>query len=172
MCVSGGSTSKPSAIEVTAEMEKEVMTLDDEETFGNFYKTISPATLQDSAVILTEDDLSQIQSDTPTSVNSSVSTTTDDLKLFSESLRLILWLFTIMKRPNETSIKHDNDYNIHWICSGSLPPSQNTSEQFDQPEGTRAPGTLCGPWLPAMTSGRCTPNRGLMWPRWSPRGSK
>lgn len=71
MCASGGSTTKPSTIEVTAEMEKEVMTLDDEETFGNFYKTISPSTLQDSAVILTEDDLSQIQSNTPTSVNSS-----------------------------------------------------------------------------------------------------
>lgn len=69
MCVSGGSTSKPSTIEVTAEMEKEVMTLDDEETFGNFYKPISPTTLQDSTVILTEDDLSQIQSNTPTSVN-------------------------------------------------------------------------------------------------------
>lgn len=70
-------------------MEKEVMTLDDEETFGNFYKPISPSTLQDSTVILTEDDLSQIQSNTPTSVNSSVSTT-DDLKLFHESLGLIL----------------------------------------------------------------------------------
>lgn len=77
MCASGGSTSKPSTIEVTAEMEKEVMTLDDEETFGNFYKTISPSTLQESAVILTEDDLSLIQSNTPTSVNSSVSTTAE-----------------------------------------------------------------------------------------------
>lgn len=78
MCASGGSTSKPSTIEVTEEMEKEVMTLDDEETFGNFYKTISPSTSQDSAVVLTEDDLCQIQSSTPTSVNSSVSTTSDD----------------------------------------------------------------------------------------------
>lgn len=77
MCASGGSTSKPSTIEVTEEMEKEVMTLDDEETFGNFYKTISPSTSQVSAVILTEDDLCQIQSSTPTSVHSSTSTTND-----------------------------------------------------------------------------------------------
>lgn len=79
MLVPGGITSKPSTIEVTAEMEKEVMTLDDEETFGNFYKAVSPSTLQDSAVILTEDDLSLIQSNTPTSVNLFV-TTTHDLK--------------------------------------------------------------------------------------------
>lgn len=87
--MSGGSTGKPSTIEVTAEMEKEVMTLDDEETFGNFYKTLSPSTPQDSAVIMTEDDLSQIQSHTPTSVNLSFSAKTDDFKIFSESLRLI-----------------------------------------------------------------------------------
>ncbi|XP_068161262.1 supervillin [Antennarius striatus] len=61
----GVSKSKTSTIEVTAETEKEVMTLDDEETFGNFYKPISPVTLQDSSVILTEEDLSQIQADTP-----------------------------------------------------------------------------------------------------------
>lgn len=69
LCASGGSTSKPSTIEVTAELEKEVMTLDDEETFGNFYKSISPSALQDSALILTEDDLRQIQSNSPTSVD-------------------------------------------------------------------------------------------------------
>ncbi|XP_068614015.1 supervillin-like, partial [Brachionichthys hirsutus] len=61
----GGSKSKTSTIEVTAETEKEVMTLDDEETFGNFYKAISPVSLQDSSLILTEEDLSQIQADTP-----------------------------------------------------------------------------------------------------------
>lgn len=88
LCASGGSTSKPSTIEVTAELEKEVMTLDDEETFGNFYKSISPSALQDSALILTEDDLSQIQSNSPTSVNIAA---TDDLKLFSQSLSLIKW---------------------------------------------------------------------------------
>lgn len=62
---SGVSTSKTSTIEVMAETEKEVMTLDDEETFGNFYKSVSPSTLQDSSVILTEEDLSQIQTNTP-----------------------------------------------------------------------------------------------------------
>ncbi|XP_029977773.1 supervillin isoform X2 [Sphaeramia orbicularis] len=61
----GVSKSKTSTIEVTAETEKEVMTLDDDETFGSFYKPVSPSTLQDSSVILTEEDLSQIQADTP-----------------------------------------------------------------------------------------------------------
>uniref|UniRef100_A0A8C7XLE9 Supervillin d n=1 Tax=Oryzias sinensis TaxID=183150 RepID=A0A8C7XLE9_9TELE len=54
-----------STIEVTTENEKEVMTLDDEETFGNFYKPVSPSTLLDSSVILTEEDLSQVQATTP-----------------------------------------------------------------------------------------------------------
>lgn len=62
------SSSKTQTIEVTAEAEKEVMTLDDEETFGNFYKSISPSTLQESGVVLTEDDLSQIQTHVPKSV--------------------------------------------------------------------------------------------------------
>lgn len=48
-----------------AETEKEVMTLDDEETFGNFYRSVSPTLLQDSRVVLTEDDLSQIETHTP-----------------------------------------------------------------------------------------------------------
>uniref|UniRef100_A0AAQ4NZ40 Supervillin d n=1 Tax=Gasterosteus aculeatus aculeatus TaxID=481459 RepID=A0AAQ4NZ40_GASAC len=61
----GVSKSKTSTVEVTAETEKEVMTLDDEETFGNFYKSMSPATLQDSGVVLTEEDLSQISADSP-----------------------------------------------------------------------------------------------------------
>ncbi|KAM9837452.1 supervillin-like [Aulostomus maculatus] len=61
----GVSKSKTSTIEVTAETEKEVMTLDDEETFGNFYKSISPSTLQDATVVVTEEDLSQIQANTP-----------------------------------------------------------------------------------------------------------
>lgn len=59
------SKSKTSTIEVTTETEKEVMTLDDDETFGNFYRSVSPSSLQDSSVVLTEDDLSQIQADTP-----------------------------------------------------------------------------------------------------------
>ncbi|XP_032358291.1 supervillin isoform X2 [Etheostoma spectabile] len=61
----GVSKSKTSTVEVTAEMEKEVMTLDDDETFGNFYKSVSPSTLLDSSVVMTEEDLSQIQADTP-----------------------------------------------------------------------------------------------------------
>ncbi|CAJ1081059.1 supervillin isoform X1 [Xyrichtys novacula] len=61
----GVSQSRTSTIEVTAQVEKEVMTLDDEETFGNFYKPVSPSTLQDSSVVLTEEDLSQIQANTP-----------------------------------------------------------------------------------------------------------
>nr|QNQ79867.1 supervillin [Siniperca chuatsi] len=61
----GVSKSNTSTIEVTEETEKEVMTLDDEETFGNFYKSVSTSTLQDSSVVLTEEDLSQIQADTP-----------------------------------------------------------------------------------------------------------
>ncbi|XP_061561650.1 supervillin [Phycodurus eques] len=59
----GVSKNKTSTIEVTAEAEKEVMTLDDDETFGNFYKSISPSALQD--VIVTEEDLSQIHANTP-----------------------------------------------------------------------------------------------------------
>ncbi|TDG98023.1 hypothetical protein EPR50_G00213980 [Perca flavescens] len=61
----GVSNSKTSTIEVTAETEKEVMTLDDDETFGNFYKSVSPSTPLDSSVVMTEEDLSQIQADTP-----------------------------------------------------------------------------------------------------------
>lgn len=64
----GGSSSKTSTIEVMAETEKEVMTLDDEETFGNFYKSVPPSMLQESTVVLTEDDLSRIQTHTPKSV--------------------------------------------------------------------------------------------------------
>uniref|UniRef100_A0A8C9XTC0 Supervillin d n=1 Tax=Sander lucioperca TaxID=283035 RepID=A0A8C9XTC0_SANLU len=56
---------KTSTVEVTAETEKEVMTLDDDETFGNFYKSVSPSTPLDSSVVMTEEDLSQIQADTP-----------------------------------------------------------------------------------------------------------
>ncbi|KAF3704410.1 Supervillin Archvillin p205/p250 [Channa argus] len=60
----GISKSKTSTIEVTAETEKEVMTLDDEETFGNFFKHVSHSTIQDS-VVMSEEDLSHIQADTP-----------------------------------------------------------------------------------------------------------
>ncbi|XP_030610394.1 supervillin [Archocentrus centrarchus] len=61
----GVSKSKTSTIEVTAETEKEVMKLDDEETFGNFYKSVSPSGIQDSGMVMTEEDLSQIPTETP-----------------------------------------------------------------------------------------------------------
>ncbi|XP_029934071.1 LOW QUALITY PROTEIN: supervillin [Myripristis murdjan] len=60
----GVGKSRTSTIEVTAEMEKEVMTLDDEETFGSFYKSVLPSALS-SSVVINEDDLSQIQANTP-----------------------------------------------------------------------------------------------------------
>ncbi|CAN9509238.1 unnamed protein product [Ophioblennius macclurei] len=61
----GVSKSKTSTIEVTAETEKEVMTLDDDETFGNFYKSVPASVLQDSSVTVTEEDLSQIKTNAP-----------------------------------------------------------------------------------------------------------
>lgn len=61
----GVSKSKTSTIEVTAEMEKEVMKLDDEETFGNFYRSVSPSAIQDAGVVVTEEDLSQIPTESP-----------------------------------------------------------------------------------------------------------
>uniref|UniRef100_A0A8C5GNH0 Supervillin-like n=1 Tax=Gouania willdenowi TaxID=441366 RepID=A0A8C5GNH0_GOUWI len=61
----GVSKSRTSTIEVTAETEKEVMTLDDEETFGNFYKSVATSIVQNSSVVVTEDDLSQIQANSP-----------------------------------------------------------------------------------------------------------
>lgn len=68
-CVLGGFESgmcnnKTSTIEVTAELEKEVMKPDDEETFANFYRSVSPSKLE-SSVVLTEEDLSQLEADTP-----------------------------------------------------------------------------------------------------------
>ncbi|XP_036428882.1 supervillin isoform X2 [Colossoma macropomum] len=61
----GVGSSKPSTIEVTEEKEKEVMALDDDETFGRFYKCISPTTLSSSLLLDEEEDFSTIQSDTP-----------------------------------------------------------------------------------------------------------
>lgn len=61
----GGSKNKTSTIEVTTEMEKEVMKPDDEETFGNFYRAVSPSKLQESSVVLTEEDLTELEADTP-----------------------------------------------------------------------------------------------------------
>ncbi|XP_029568562.1 supervillin [Salmo trutta] len=57
--------SRTSTIEVTAETEKEVMTLDDEETFGRFYKPVSPTTRGTVVTALTEEEFSDLQADTP-----------------------------------------------------------------------------------------------------------
>lgn len=56
---------KNSTIEVTEEKEKEVMTLDDDETFGRFYSSLSPTTLSSVLILDEEQDFSIIQSDTP-----------------------------------------------------------------------------------------------------------
>uniref|UniRef100_W5KFR5 Supervillin d n=1 Tax=Astyanax mexicanus TaxID=7994 RepID=W5KFR5_ASTMX len=61
----GSTSSKSSTIEVTEEKEKEVMSLDDEETFGRFYKCVSPTALSSSLLLDEEEDFSAIQSDTP-----------------------------------------------------------------------------------------------------------
>uniref|UniRef100_A0A8C8JV16 HP domain-containing protein n=1 Tax=Oncorhynchus tshawytscha TaxID=74940 RepID=A0A8C8JV16_ONCTS len=57
--------SRTSTIEVTAETEKEVMTLDDEETFGRFYKPVSPTARGAVVTALTEEEFSDLQADTP-----------------------------------------------------------------------------------------------------------
>ncbi|CDQ81484.1 unnamed protein product [Oncorhynchus mykiss] len=57
--------SRTSTIEVTAETEKEVMTLDDEETFGRFYKPVSPTVRGAVVTALTEEEFSDLQADTP-----------------------------------------------------------------------------------------------------------
>ncbi|XP_043109169.1 supervillin isoform X1 [Puntigrus tetrazona] len=56
---------KNSTIEVMEEKEKEVMTLDDEETFGRFYSCLSPTALSSSVLLVEEEDFSIIKSDTP-----------------------------------------------------------------------------------------------------------
>ncbi|XP_057214187.1 supervillin isoform X2 [Triplophysa rosa] len=56
---------KNSTIEVTEEKEKEVMTLDDDETFGRFYSSLSPTTLSSAIILDEEEDFSILQSDTP-----------------------------------------------------------------------------------------------------------
>ncbi|CAL1599462.1 unnamed protein product [Knipowitschia caucasica] len=61
----GVSKSKTSTIEVTTETEKEIMTLDDDETFGNFYKPISPTSRLESGLVMTEEAFSEITAVTP-----------------------------------------------------------------------------------------------------------
>lgn len=67
MCVNvpTGVSSKPSTIEVTEEKEKEVMTLDDDETFQRFFKSMSPTTLSLDLRLDEEEDFSAVQFDSP-----------------------------------------------------------------------------------------------------------
>ncbi|KAG5854813.1 hypothetical protein ANANG_G00041740 [Anguilla anguilla] len=60
-----GTGPRETSIKVTAETVKEVMTLDDEETFGRFYKAVSPTALGPVASIDSVADFSVIQSNTP-----------------------------------------------------------------------------------------------------------
>ncbi|XP_023654454.1 supervillin isoform X1 [Paramormyrops kingsleyae] len=53
------------SIKVTEETVKEVMTLDDEDTFGRFYRTVTPSALSSSSPIDTEQDLSVVESESP-----------------------------------------------------------------------------------------------------------
>ncbi|MCJ8738394.1 hypothetical protein PDJAM_G00035490 [Pangasius djambal] len=60
-----GVSSKPSTIEVTEEKEKEVMTLDDDETFQRFFKSMSPTGLSSNLLLDEEEDFSAVQFDSP-----------------------------------------------------------------------------------------------------------
>ncbi|KAF4085204.1 hypothetical protein AMELA_G00114930 [Ameiurus melas] len=62
---SKGVSSKPSTIEVMEEKEKEVMTLDDDETFQRFFKSMSPTTLSANLLLDEEEDFSALQFDSP-----------------------------------------------------------------------------------------------------------
>ncbi|XP_048869049.1 supervillin-like isoform X2 [Brienomyrus brachyistius] len=53
------------SIKVTEETVKEVMTLDDEDTFGRFYRAVTPSALSSSSPIDTEQDLSVVESESP-----------------------------------------------------------------------------------------------------------
>ncbi|XP_062859265.1 supervillin isoform X2 [Trichomycterus rosablanca] len=61
----GEQSSKSSTVEVTEEQEKEVMTLDDDETFGRFYKPMSPSALTPGVLLAKEEDFSALQFDSP-----------------------------------------------------------------------------------------------------------
>lgn len=56
---------KDATIEVTEEKEKEVMTLDDDETFARFYKSMSPTTLSGSMLLGEEEDFGTLQFESP-----------------------------------------------------------------------------------------------------------
>lgn len=67
MCVNvpPGVSNKPSTIEVMEEKEKEVMTLDDDETFQRFFKSMSPTSLSSDLHLDEEEDFSAVQFDSP-----------------------------------------------------------------------------------------------------------
>lgn len=67
MCVNvlTGESSKPSTIEVMEEKEKEVMILDDDETFQRFFKSMSPTSLSSNLLLDEEEDFSTLQFDSP-----------------------------------------------------------------------------------------------------------
>ncbi|TSK14619.1 Supervillin [Bagarius yarrelli] len=60
-----GVSSKASTIEVTEEKEKEVMTLDDDETFQRFFRPVSQTNLTLDLVLNEEEDFSALQFDSP-----------------------------------------------------------------------------------------------------------
>ncbi|XP_060717013.1 supervillin isoform X1 [Tachysurus vachellii] len=65
---SKGVSSKPSTIEVTEEKEKEVMTLDDDETFQRFFKSpmpMSPTSQTSNLILDKEEDFSVVLFDSP-----------------------------------------------------------------------------------------------------------
>ncbi|XP_060795764.1 supervillin isoform X2 [Neoarius graeffei] len=62
---SKGVSNKPSTIEVMEEKEKEVMTLDDDETFQRFFKSMSPTSLSSDLHLDEEEDFSAVQFDSP-----------------------------------------------------------------------------------------------------------
>ncbi|KAJ8414283.1 hypothetical protein AAFF_G00051530 [Aldrovandia affinis] len=61
---------RETSIKVTAETVKEVMTLDDEETFGRFYRVISPSALSSSSPTDPEQDFSSISATHPSTTRS------------------------------------------------------------------------------------------------------
>ncbi|KAF7705184.1 supervillin [Silurus meridionalis] len=60
-----GVSSKLSTIEVMEEKEKEVMTLDDDESFQRFFKSMSPTSLGTNLLLDEEEDFSDLQFDSP-----------------------------------------------------------------------------------------------------------
>lgn len=80
------------------------MTLDDEETFGNFYKSVPPSMLQESTVVLTEDDLSRIETHAPKSVCTVVEVKVD----------LLLAVISLYKKKGVDPLVR------RWLCCARL----------------------------------------------------